>query len=149
MVNALSEWVEVTVWREGKVHFQRFERGAVVGSLQSEPQPQGSNRRGTEVRFKPDGLIFPEREFDYALLAARFRELAYLNAGLKITFTDLRRDPPHRETYQYAGGIKEYVAFINHEKTPIHSDIIYIRGSGMASRWKWRCSGARMSIPTR
>ncbi|MFS8856004.1 DNA topoisomerase (ATP-hydrolyzing) subunit B [Synechococcus sp. H55.7] len=128
VVNALSEWVEVTVWREGKVHFQRFERGAVVGSLQSEPQPQGSNRRGTEVRFKPDGLIFPEREFDYALLAARFRELAYLNAGLKITFTDLRRDPPHRETYQYAGGIKEYVAFINHEKTPIHSDIIYIRG---------------------
>ncbi|MFS8879537.1 DNA topoisomerase (ATP-hydrolyzing) subunit B [Synechococcus sp. H55.11] len=128
VVNALSEWVEVTVWREGKVHFQRFERGAVVGPLQSEPQPQGSNRRGTEVRFKPDGLIFPEREFDYALLAARFRELAYLNAGLKITFTDLRRDPPHRETYQYAGGIKEYVAFINHEKTPIHSDIIYIRG---------------------
>ncbi|MFT0788786.1 DNA topoisomerase (ATP-hydrolyzing) subunit B [Synechococcus sp. H55.10] len=128
VVNALSEWVEVTVWREGKVHFQRFERGAVVGSLQSEPQPQGSNRRGTEVRFKPDGLIFPEREFDYALLAARFRELAYLNAGLKITFTDLRRDPPHRETYQYAGGIKEYVAFINHEKNPIHSDIIYIRG---------------------
>ncbi len=128
VVNALSEWVEVTVWREGKVHFQRFERGAVVGSLKSEPQPQGSNRRGTEVRFKPDGLIFPEREFDYALLAARFRELAYLNAGLKIAFIDLRRDPPHRETYQYAGGIKEYVAFINHEKNPIHSDIIYIRG---------------------
>ncbi len=128
VVNALSEWVEVTVWREGKVHFQRFERGAVVGSLKSEPQPQGSNRRGTEVRFKPDGLIFPEREFDYALLAARFRELAYLNAGLKMTFTDLRRDPPHRETYQYAGGIKEYVAFINDEKTPIHSDIIYMQG---------------------
>lgn len=128
VVNALSEWVEVTVWREGKVYFQRFERGAVVGSLKSEPQPKGSNRRGTEVRFKPDGLIFPEREFDYAVLAARFRELAYLNAGLKITFSDLRRDPPHCETYQYAGGIKEYVAFINHEKTPIHSDIIYIQG---------------------
>ncbi len=128
VVNALSEWVEVTVWREGKVHFQRFERGAVVGSLKSEPQPKGSDQRGTQVRFMPDGLVFPEREFDYALLAARFRELAYLNAGLKITFSDLRRDPVHRETYQYAGGIKEYVAFINHEKTPIHSDIIYVQG---------------------
>ncbi|MCJ2543923.1 DNA gyrase subunit B [Thermostichus vulcanus] len=128
VVNALSEWVEVTVWREGKVHFQRFERGAVVGSLKSEPQPQGSNQRGTRVQFMPDGQVFPEREFDYGLLAARFRELAYLNAGLKITFSDLRRDPVHSETYQYAGGIKEYVAFINHEKTPIHSDIISVQG---------------------
>ncbi len=128
VVNALSEWLEARVWREGKVYFQRFERGAVVGSLQSEPQPAGAQRRGTEVRFKPDELIFPEREFDYTLLAARLRELAYLNAGLKITFSDLRRDPPHREVYQFAGGIKEYVAFINHEKTPIHPDIIYVRG---------------------
>ncbi len=128
VVNALSEWLEARVWREGKVYFQRFERGAVVGSLQSEPQPAGAQRRGTEVRFKPDELIFPEREFDYTLLAARLRELAYLNAGLKIIFSDLRRDPPHREVYQFAGGIKEYVAFINHEKTPIHPDIIYVRG---------------------
>lgn len=128
VVNALSEWLEARVWREGKVYFQRFERGAVVGSLQSEPQPAGAQRRGTEVRFKPDELIFPEREFDYSLLAARLRELAYLNAGLKIIFSDLRRDPPHREVYQFAGGIKEYVAFINHEKTPIHPDIIYVRG---------------------
>jgi DNA gyrase subunit B len=128
VVNALSEWLEARVWREGKVYLQRFERGAVVGSLQSEPQPAGAQRRGTEVRFKPDELIFPEREFDYSLLAARLRELAYLNAGLKIIFSDLRRDPPHREVYQFAGGIKEYVAFINHEKTPIHPDIIYVRG---------------------
>lgn len=128
VVNALSEWLEARVWREGKVYFQRFERGAVVGSLQSEPQPAGAQRRGTEVRFKPDELIFSEREFDYSLLAARLRELAYLNAGLKIIFSDLRRDPPHREVYQFAGGIKEYVAFINHEKTPIHPDIIYVRG---------------------
>ncbi|MEN9210208.1 MAG: DNA topoisomerase (ATP-hydrolyzing) subunit B [Thermostichus sp. DG02_2_bins_29] len=128
VVNALSEWVEVTVWRDAHQYFQRFERGAVVGSLSSEPQPPGSNQRGTKVQFKPDELIFPEREFDYGLLAARFRELAYLNAGLKITFRDLRRDPVHSETYQYAGGIKEYVTFINHEKTPIHSEIIYVQG---------------------
>ncbi|MGQ9838770.1 MAG: DNA topoisomerase (ATP-hydrolyzing) subunit B [Cyanobacteriota bacterium] len=128
VVNALSEWVEVTVWREGKVHFQRFERGAVVGPLKSEPQPKGLNQRGTQVHFLPDAQVFPEREFDYGLLAARFRELAYLNAGLKITFSDLRRDPVHSETYQYAGGIKEYVAFINHEKAPIHSEIIFVQG---------------------
>ncbi len=128
VVNALSEWLEARVWREGRVYFQRFERGAAVGSLKSEPQPAGAQRRGTEVRFKPDELIFPEREFDYAVLAARLRELAYLNAGLKIIFSDLRRDPPQRETYQFVGGIKEYVAFINHEKTPIHPDIVYVRG---------------------
>ncbi|MFS8898199.1 DNA topoisomerase (ATP-hydrolyzing) subunit B [Synechococcus sp. H65.1] len=128
VVNALSEWLEARVWREGRVYFQRFERGAAVGSLKSEPQPAGAQRRGTEVRFKPDELIFPEREFDYAVLAARLRELAYLNAGLKIIFSDLRRDPPQREVYQFAGGIREYVAFINQEKTPIHPDIIYVRG---------------------
>ncbi len=128
VVNALSEWLEARVWREGKVYFQRFERGAAVGSLKSEPQPAGAQRRGTEVRFKPDELIFPEREFDYAVLAARLRELAYLNAGLKIIFSDLRRDPPQREVYQFAGGIREYVAFINQEKTPIHPEIIYVRG---------------------
>ncbi|MFS8778357.1 DNA topoisomerase (ATP-hydrolyzing) subunit B [Synechococcus sp. O70.1] len=128
VVNALSEWLEARVWRDGKVYFQRFERGAVVGSLKAEPQPPGSHQRGTEVRFKPDALIFPEREFDYDLLASRFRELAYLNAGLKITFSDLRRDPVHCEVYQFTGGIKEYVAFINHEKTPLHADVIYIHG---------------------
>ncbi|MFS8867504.1 DNA topoisomerase (ATP-hydrolyzing) subunit B [Synechococcus sp. H70.2] len=128
VVNALSEWLEARVWREGRVYFQRFERGAAVGSLKSEPQPAGAQRRGTEVRFKPDELIFPEREFDYAVLAARLRELAYLNAGLKIIFSDLRRDPPQREVYQFAGGIREYVAFINQEKTPIHPEIIYVRG---------------------
>ncbi|NJL98168.1 MAG: DNA topoisomerase (ATP-hydrolyzing) subunit B [Synechococcaceae cyanobacterium SM2_3_2] len=126
VVNALSEWVEVKVWREQKVHLQRFERGKVAGELQT--KPSHSNQRGTQVTFKPDPEVFPDREFDYNLLAARFRELAYLNAGLEITFQDLRQEQPHSETYRYDGGIKEYVAFINKDKTPIHDDIIFVQG---------------------
>jgi DNA gyrase subunit B len=129
VVNALSETLDVKVWRDSQIHQQSFVRGVVQGSVQSAAQPKGSHQRGTQVTFKPDPLIFTtDTEFDYARLAARLRELAYLNAGLRITFADLRQDPAHSESYQYAGGIKEYVAFINHEKTAIHPDIIYAQG---------------------
>ena len=88
VVNALSEWVEVTVWREGKVHTQRFERGNPVGTLKTE---KGSKKTGTQVVFKPDATIFTHTvEFDYDTLARRLRELAYLTAGVDITFTDYR-----------------------------------------------------------
>ena len=134
VVNALSEWVEVTVRRQGQVHRQRFERGAAIGSLRSEDQPAEENGlTGTSVCFKPDIEIFTGGiVFDYATLAARLRELAYLNGGVRIVFRDEReaaRSPegePHEEIYFYEGGIKEYVAYMNAEKEPLHPEIIYV-----------------------
>jgi len=134
VVNALSEWVEVTVRRQGQVHRQRFERGAPIGSLASEPQPaEEDGRTGTSVRFKPDIEIFTVGiVFDYATLSARLRELAYLNGGVRIVFRDEResaRDAegnPHEETYFYEGGIKEYVAYMNAEKDALHPEIIHV-----------------------
>ena len=134
VVNALSEWVEVTVRRQSKVHRQRFERGAPIGSLKSEDQPATENGlTGTSVCFKPDIEIFTVGiEFDYATLSARLRELAYLNGGVRIVFRDERdaaRDAegnPHEEIYFYEGGIKEYVAYMNAEKDALHPEIIYV-----------------------
>ncbi|HIK27817.1 MAG: DNA topoisomerase (ATP-hydrolyzing) subunit B [Oscillatoriaceae bacterium SKW80] len=132
VVNALSEWVEVTVWREQKVYNQRYERGKPVSELKSEPYKE--NRTGTSVRFMPDAEIFTTgTEFDYNTLAGRLRELAYLNAGVKITFTDyrlelLKSNTPRVETYCYQGGIREYVAYMNADKQPLHEEIIYIQG---------------------
>ena len=134
VVNALSEWVEVTVRRQAKVHRQRFERGAPIGSLQSEDQPAAENGlTGTSVCFKPDIEIFTVGiEFDYATLSARLRELAYLNGGVRIVFRDEREAAldaegnPHEEVYYYEGGIKEYVAYMNAEKDALHPEIIYV-----------------------
>ncbi|MBL6800011.1 MAG: DNA topoisomerase (ATP-hydrolyzing) subunit B, partial [Synechococcus sp. BS307-5m-G37] len=134
VVNALSEWVEVTVRRQGQVHRQRFERGAPIGSLVSEPQPADEEGlTGTSVCFKPDVEIFTVGIlFDYATLSARLRELAYLNGGVRIVFRDEResaRDAegnPHEEIYFYEGGIKEYVAYMNAEKDALHPEIIYV-----------------------
>ncbi|MGP1375540.1 MAG: DNA topoisomerase (ATP-hydrolyzing) subunit B [Almyronema sp.] len=131
VVNALSEWVEVTVWREGKTHRQRFERGVPIGELQVEPSQQ--ERQGTAVSFKPDDRIFTNGiEFDYDTLAGRLRELAYLNAGVEITFTDyrldlLKQETPRVSSFHYAGGIREYVQYINNDKQPIHDEIIYVQ----------------------
>ncbi|MEH2251463.1 DNA topoisomerase (ATP-hydrolyzing) subunit B [Nostoc sp.] len=132
VVNALSEVVEVTVWRDKKVHIQRYERGIPVTDLQVKPYKEA--RTGTSVTFKPDTQIFTNSiEFDYITLSGRLRELAYLNAGVKITFTDhrlelLKSDTPKIETYEYRGGIKEYIAYMNREKQPLHEEIIYVQG---------------------
>ncbi|MBD0387127.1 MAG: DNA topoisomerase (ATP-hydrolyzing) subunit B [Nostoc sp. C3-bin3] len=132
VVNALSEVVEVTVWRDKKVHLQRYERGIPVSELQTKPYKEA--RTGTSVTFKPDIQIFTNSiEFDYITLSGRLRELAYLNAGVKITFTDhrlelLKSDTPKIETYEYKGGIKEYIAYMNREKQPLHEEIIYVQG---------------------
>jgi DNA gyrase subunit B len=127
VVNALSEWVEVTVWREEQVHTQRYERGNPVTDLIGKPSKEA--RTGTSVIFKPDTQIFTTGiEFDYTTLAGRLRELAYLNAGVKMTFTDNRVTPTRVETYHYEGGIQEYVAYMNREKEPLHEEIIYIQG---------------------
>lgn len=132
VVNALSEWVEVTVWREQKVHRQRFERGIPATELTAKPQKD--NRTGTSVSFLPDTQIFSTGiEFDYATLSSRMRELAYLNAGVEITFSDhrlelLKSNEPRIETYHYAGGIREYIAYMNKDKQPLHEEIIYMQG---------------------
>ncbi|MEH2059281.1 MAG: DNA topoisomerase (ATP-hydrolyzing) subunit B [Nostoc sp.] len=132
VVNALSEVVEVTVWRDKKVYLQRYERGIPVTELQVKPYKEA--RTGTSVTFKPDTQIFTVSiEFDYITLSGRLRELAYLNAGVKITFTDhrlelLKSDTPKVESYDYKGGIKEYIAYMNREKQPLHEEIIYVQG---------------------
>lgn len=132
VVNALSEMVEVTVWREKRVFVQRFERGIPVTELQSKPSKEA--RTGTSVTFKPDAEIFTTGiEFDYITLSGRLRELAYLNAGVKITFTDhrlelLKSSEPKVETYEYKGGIKEYIAYMNRDKQPLHEEIIFVQG---------------------
>jgi DNA gyrase subunit B len=127
VVNALSEWVEVTVWRENKVHTQRFERGVPKTELVAKPYKE--DRTGTSVSFMPDTQIFSTGiEFDYTTVAGRLRELAYLNAGVRITFTDSRLPEPRVETYHYEGGIQEYVAYMNREKEPLHEEVIYIQG---------------------
>jgi DNA gyrase subunit B len=127
VVNALSAWVDVTVWRNQKVHTQRYERGIPVTELVSSPSAE--ERTGTRVNFLPDTDIFTQGiEFDYSTLSGRLRELAYLNAGVKITFSDYRPEEPHIETYCYEGGIKEYVAYMCREKETLHKDIIYVSG---------------------
>jgi DNA gyrase subunit B len=132
VVNALSEFVEVTVWRDKNVHLQRYERGIPVSELQVKPYKEA--RTGTSVTFLPDTQIFTTGiEFDYITLSGRLRELAYLNAGVKITFTDsrldvLKSDTPKIETYEYRGGIREYIAYMNADKQALHEEIIFVQG---------------------
>lgn len=149
VVNALSEWVEVSVWREQQVFTQRFERGAPIGELQA--QPKTGDRTGTSVTFKPDAQIFTTGiEFDFDTISNRVRELAYLNAGVEVTFTDLRldllkSDQPRVVRFHYAGGIKEYVTYINSEKQALHEDVIFVEserdGVQVEAALQW-CSDA-------
>ncbi|MEA5468936.1 DNA topoisomerase (ATP-hydrolyzing) subunit B [Spirulina sp. 06S082] len=128
VVNALSEWVEIKVWRENKLHTQRYARGIPQTELMATPS-QEKDRTGTSVTFLPDAQIFSETiDFDYQTLTGRVRELAYLNAGVKISFGDRRPGEPRSESYCYEGGIKEYVAYMTRDKTPLHEDIIYVEG---------------------
>lgn len=132
VVNALSDWVEVTVWRDKKAYMQRFERGVPVGDLQVKPFAQA--KTGTSVTFLPDNTIFTETVvFDYKTLASRLRELAYLNGGVRITFSDrrtelLKDEEVHSETYFYEGGIREYVAYMNVDKQALHEEVIFVQG---------------------
>ena len=132
VVNALSEKIEVTVWRDKKVHVQRYERGIPVTELEASPYKE--ERTGTSVTFKPDPEIFTtDTQFDYTTIASRLRELAYLNAGVKITFTDnrlelLKSGTPRVETYEYKGGIREYIAYMNSDKQPLHEEIVFVAG---------------------
>ncbi len=131
VVNALSEWVNVTVFRDGNEFNQRFEKGVSKGELETKKQTGRPSKKGTTICFKPDKTIFSGGiEFEYALLSSRLRELAYLNGGVKIVFRDERNQlidgSFKEEVYLYQGGIKEYVEYMNAEKDPIHPEIIYV-----------------------
>ncbi|MGQ9863420.1 MAG: DNA topoisomerase (ATP-hydrolyzing) subunit B [Bacteroidia bacterium] len=126
VVNALSETLEVWVYREGKIWYQKYHRGVP----QAPVTPIGeTEKRGTLVRFKPDNQIFPQTEFQFDTLVARLRELAYLNKGLKITLTDQRENPPFTKVFFSKGGISDFVRLLNTGKELLHDKPIYLSGS--------------------
>ena len=129
VVNALSKWLEVRVYKEGKVHFIRFENGGHTVEPLHVIDSCNIDRTGTTVTFKPDGDIFDSEIYDYETLKVRIRELAFLNQGLSINLRDDRdEEDTTGENFLYEGGIREYVSFINQGKTAIHSDVIYLSG---------------------
>ena len=130
VVNALSEWLEVQVHRGGKIYQMRFSRGAITQDI---AVVGTTDHTGTTVRFKPDPEMFDDTRYDYEILHTRMREQAFLNAGLRITISDVRsdREDPDRECRDvlcYEGGIREYVSYLNRNKTPVHEDILYFSG---------------------
>lgn len=125
VVNALSEWLEVEIYFEGKMYRQRYERGKAVYPLK-EVGP--TDLRGTKVSFLPDKEIFEETVFDYEILKQRLREMAFLTKNLKIILRDLREEQPKERIFHYEGGIKEYVDYLNKHKDPLYPDIIYCEG---------------------
>ena len=129
VVNALSSWVEVTVYKNGKVYFIRFENGGHTKEPLKEIGTCEENRTGTTVTFKPDATIFDSDIYDYETLKVRVRELAFLNKGLALTLRDDRdTEDTQGDRFIYEGGISEYVRFINQGKNPIHNDIIHLEG---------------------
>ena len=128
VVNALSEWLEVKVCRNGKVYFQRYERGHVVNELQVVGDCE-ENFTGTSVTFKPDTQIFEDTVYDFETLKTRLRETAFLTKGLKIILRDNRENEEKKErVFHYEGGIKEFVEYINKSKEPLYSQVIYCEG---------------------
>lgn len=129
VVNALSEWLELTVYDGKEIHFQRFENG---GHYKEQMKVIGTtDKTGTQVRFKPDSTIFHSTEFKYDILLDRLREQAFLNAGLKIVLSDLRdEDKPKKEVLQYEGGIISYVEWLQKKRgaEALHPDVVYIEG---------------------
>lgn len=123
VVNALSEHLEMEIWRDGKVHFQRFERGTPKERLSEIGQTQS---RGTQITFKPDPLIFPSTTYSFDTLSQRLRELAFLNRGLRIKIEDQRSGKDH--DFHYPGGIASFVEHLGSTKNAIHGEVIYITG---------------------
>ncbi len=127
VVNALSNWLEVEIFSEGKVYKQRYERGkvtqklAVIGDCEKE-------KTGTKVTFIPDDTIFEETIFDFSILKQRFREMAFLTAGLKITLRDEREEEIVEKTFHYEGGIREFVTYLNRSKEALYDKVIYCEG---------------------
>ena len=127
VVNALSEWLQVQVHKNGLIYEMKFARGAITQEMKVVGK---TDKNGTHVTFKPDPEMFDTLVYDYEILHERMREEAFLNAGLTITITDDRDDEKQiSETMCYEGGIREFVTFCNRNKTPIHNDVIYMQGS--------------------
>ena len=126
VVNALSEWLEVQVHKDGKIYQMRFSRGDILEPIHVVGE---TDRSGTTVRFKPDPEMFDDTVYDYEILHTRMREQAFLNGGLTIAIEDRREGRERREQMCYQGGIREYVSFLNKNKNPIHSEVIYLSGS--------------------
>ena len=127
VVNALSDWLEVTIYSEGKIYRQRYERGKVCYPLEVVGTCLPS-KTGTSVSFLPDKTMFEVTEYDFKTLQTRLREMAFLTKGLKITLTDEREDPVRSKVYHYEGGIQEFVQYLNKSTTPLYDDIIYCEG---------------------
>ena len=125
VVNALSNWLEVEIAKDGKLYKQRYERGHVMYPLK---EIGTTDRVGTKVTFLPDDTIFETTVFDYDTLRSRLREMAFLTKGLKINLNDRRIDPPKERSFHYEGGIKEFVQYLNRHKDPLYPEVIYCEG---------------------
>ena len=128
VVNALSEWLEVTICSEGKVYKQRYERGNTIYKLKVVGECD-IEKTGTSVTFLPDKEIFEETVFEFNTLKTRLREMAFLTKGLRIVLRDLREEEVIEKEFHYEGGIKEFVQYLNHSKTALYDDIIYCEGT--------------------
>ena len=126
VVNALSEWLQVQVHKEGKIHEMSFSRGFITQEIKVLGE---TDRTGTTVTFKPDDQMFDTVEYDYEILHTRMREQAFLNAGLRISIEDKRPGREQSDTMCYEGGIREYVTYLNQNKTELHQEVIYVSGS--------------------
>ncbi len=125
VVNAMSEWLVVHVHKNGKIYEMKFSRGNITQEMKIIGD---TDRTGTTVRFKPDPEMFDDTVYDYDTLHTRMREQAFLNGGLYISTEDLREGKEQKDEMCYAGGIREFVSFINQNKTPLHSEVIYMKG---------------------
>ena len=127
VVNALSEWLEVEIYQDGKVYHQRYERGKAVKPLEM-TGTCSVEKHGTRVSFLPDKEIFEETVFDYDTLKIRLRETAFLTKNLKIVLRD-NREEKHEKTFHYEGGIREFVTYLNKGKTPLYENVLYCEGT--------------------
>ena len=127
VVNALSNWLEVEIFHDGKIYQQRYERGKVMEKLAVIGECE-EGKSGTKVTFLPDDTIFETTIFDFNVLKQRFREMAFLTKGLKIVLKDDREEEPKERTFHYEGGIKEFVTYLNRSATPLYEQIIYCEG---------------------
>ena len=126
VVNALSEWLEVEVHKEGKIYRMRFSRGDIIQPITVIGK---TDRTGTTVRFKPDPEMFDDTVYDYEILHTRMQEQAFLNGGLTISIEDKRPGKEQGEAMCYKGGIREYVSYLNRHKSPVHNEVIYLSGT--------------------
>ncbi len=125
VVNALSEWCQAEISRDGKMFIQNYKRGQIETPIE---ETGTTKKTGTTIKFRPDAQIFPQRDFDFALVDERLRELAYLNKDLKITLTDERSGRTREEVHFYRGGLKQFVQYIDRSRTPIIDEPIYMEG---------------------